>query len=318
MRKFHRIAPSVTLPAAALALAASMSAIGPPPPFSSFHVEVVGRGRPMILIPGLSSSGDVWKTAVDRYRDRFACHILTLAGFAGVRPIERPLLHAVRSDLVEYIRREGLERPVVIGHGLGGTLALAVAVDHPELLGSLVIVDGLPFLGGPTLQAKDAEEARSLAAMMRESMNQSTNEEWTQYVRSEARAAFLASHPVDLEAITRWGLASDRRTVTDAMADLYALDLREDLTRITAPTLVIGTWITVHEQQATNGVLAPRSNFIQTFSDQFAKLPRLHFVLSETSRHFIMLDEPQWFFAQLDRFLSDPEAVVRTRGFDAR
>ncbi len=272
----------------------------------------------MILIPGLSSSGDVWKTAVDHYRDRFACHILTLAGFAGVRPIERPLLQAVRTELVEYIRREGLDRPVVIGHSLGGTLALAVAIDHPELLGSLIIVDGLPFPGGPTLNAKDADEARSLAAAMRESMNQSTKEEWNQYVRSEARAAFMASRPGDLEAITRWGLASDRRTVTDAMADLYALDLRVELARITAPTLVIGTWLTVHEQLATDGVLVPRSDFVQTFFDQFAKLPRLHFTLSETSRHFVMLDEPQWLFAQLDRFLSDPDAVVRTRGFDAK
>ncbi len=270
----------------------------------------------MILIPGLSSSGDVWRTTVDRYRDRFACHILTPAGFAGVRPIDRPLLQAVRTDLVEYIRREGLQRPVVIGHSLGGTLALAVATDHPELFGPLVIVDGLPFPGGPTLQAKDADEARSLAAMMRESMNQSTSEEWNQYVRSEA--TFMASHPVDLEAITRWGLASDRRTVTDAMADLYVLDLRQGVTRITAPTLVLGTWVSVHEELATNGVLVSRSDFVQTFSDQFLKLPRLHFALSETSRHFIMLDEPQWFFAQLDRFLSDPETVVRTRGFDGR
>ena len=269
----------------------------------------------MILIPGLSSSGDMWKATVDRYRDRFACHILTLAGFAGVGPIGRPLFQAVRTDLVEYIRREGLQRSVLIGHGLGGTLALAVAVDHPELIGPLVIVDGLPFVGGPTLEAKDADEARPLAAMARESMRLFTNEQWDQYVRS---VAFMASHPRDIEALNRWGLASDRRTVIDATADLYALDLREDVARITAPTLVLGTWVGEHEQLAANGVLVPRSDFVQTFSDQFAKLPRLHFALSETSRHFIMLDEPQWFFEQLDRFLSDPETVVRTRGFDAR
>ena len=46
----------------------------------SFRVQVVGRGRPMILIPGLSSSGDTWKTTVARYEDRFTCHVLTVAG----------------------------------------------------------------------------------------------------------------------------------------------------------------------------------------------------------------------------------------------
>src|SRR6185436_5898899 len=61
----------------------------------SFRVQVIGHGRPMILIPGLSSSGDTWKTTVARYQDRFSCHVLTLAGFAGVPPIKEPLLAAV-------------------------------------------------------------------------------------------------------------------------------------------------------------------------------------------------------------------------------
>src|SRR5476649_2540804 len=89
---------------------------------TSFRVEVSGHGRPMILIPGLSSSGDTWKTTVARYQDRFRCHVLTLAGFAGVAPIKAPMLAAVRTELADYIRREHLDHPIV-GHSLGGTLA---------------------------------------------------------------------------------------------------------------------------------------------------------------------------------------------------
>ena len=50
---------------------------------TSFRVQVVGKGRPMILIPGLMSSGETWNSTVARYQDRFECHVLTLAGFAG-------------------------------------------------------------------------------------------------------------------------------------------------------------------------------------------------------------------------------------------
>ena len=60
-----------------------------------------------------------------------------------------------------------------------------------------------------------------------------------------------------------------------------------------------------------------RADVVQTFDEQFTKLPHLHFALAETSRHFIMLDDPQWFFAQLDAFLADPAKSVRDRGFGA-
>ena len=56
----------------------------------------------MILIPGLASSGATWDTSVARYRTRFTCHVLTVAGFAGVSPIDGPLLPAVRRDLAEF------------------------------------------------------------------------------------------------------------------------------------------------------------------------------------------------------------------------
>src|SRR5580765_3742730 len=93
----------------------------------SFQVEVSGHGRPMILIPGLSSSGDTWKTTVARYRDRYECHVLTLAGFAGVPPIDEPVMTAVRAELATYIRERRLDHPIIVGHSLGGSLAMALA-----------------------------------------------------------------------------------------------------------------------------------------------------------------------------------------------
>jgi hypothetical protein len=44
-------------------------------------------------------------------------------------------------------------------------------------------------------------------------------------------------------------------------------------------------------------------------------LPRLHFALHDTSRHFIMWEDPEWFFGEVDAFLADPPARVQTRGF---
>ena len=120
----------------AVVTASTVVAADPPAP-RSFRIKVVGQGQPMILIPGLSPSGDTWNTTVARYRGRFACHVLTLAGFAGVPPIEQPRLASVRTELAEYIRTQHLTRPNIVGHSLGGTLALALVADLPDLVACL-------------------------------------------------------------------------------------------------------------------------------------------------------------------------------------
>jgi len=287
-----------------------------PPVPHSFRVQVTGHGRPMILIPGLSSSGDTWKTTVARYQDRFTCHVLTLAGFAGVAPIGEPLIASVRAELVTYIRANNLQRPIIVGHSLGGTLALAVAADHPDLVGPIVIVDSLPFLAGAQFQAKTLEDARPGIASMKAYMVNQSPQQYVDYVKSGAATSFMATSPGDLATITEWGLGSDQRTVAEAMADLMSLDLRQDIARIASPTLVLGTWAGLHDQLKKYGTEVARAAFERTFQQQFAELAKLHFAMADTARHFIMFDEPQWFFQQLDAFIADPDRVVLARGFE--
>jgi len=285
----------------------------------SFRVSVAGRGRPMILIPGLASSGDTWTATVARYRDRYECHVLTLAGFAGVPPIGEPLLATVRAELAAYIRDRHLDHPILVGHSLGGTLALAVAVDHPDLVGPLVIVDMVPFLGGTAMGAASVDEARPRIAAMRAGMNAMTDEQWATYAKSGQSVKYMVTAPADLATLIQWSVASDRRSVTEALGDVYGLDLRDDVARITAPVLALSTWRGIHDEvQATAKIDISREAFMQVFSAQFAKLPRLHFALADTSRHFIMFDDPAWFFAELDAFVRNPDAAVTTRGFDGK
>src|SRR5262249_8129890 len=65
----------------------------------SFSIKVPGHGAPMILIPGMASSGDTWKSTVAHFQNHYTCHVLTLAGFAGEPPIPGPLLATVREEL---------------------------------------------------------------------------------------------------------------------------------------------------------------------------------------------------------------------------
>ena len=281
----------------------------------SFRVQVSGTGRPILLIPGLASSGDTWTTTVAHLSGRFTCHVLTLAGFAGTPPIDGPLFPAVRRDLAEYIRQQRLDHPIVIGHSLGGMLAMALAADHPDLVGPLVIVDGLPFLAGPNMQVKNAEEARPLVAKMEAYMSKMTQEQWDAYATSGASTRYMVTSTADAATLVQWSAATDRQTLIRALGEAYSVDLRDEIAKISSPVLALGTWRGWHDQLAANKIVVPKEAFMGSFTEQFARLPRLHFALHDTARHFIMWDDPAWFFGQIDAFLADPIAATRDRGF---
>ncbi len=85
-----------------LAVVGSSSPVEAAPPAPrSFTVEVVGSGPPIVLIPGLACSGEVWAGTVARLRATHALHVVTLAGFGGGPAIGAPFLSRVRVDLID-------------------------------------------------------------------------------------------------------------------------------------------------------------------------------------------------------------------------
>jgi N-formylmaleamate deformylase len=281
----------------------------------SFTVKITGHGQPMILIPGLASSGDTWNGTVAHFKNRYTCYVLTLAGFAGVPAIQRPLLLTVREDLAAYIVKHHLDKPVIVGHSLGANVALDLAEHHPELVGPVVIVDSLPFYAGAWFQAKTLADAQPIIKQMSAGMAQETQQQYLMYAKSGAATKYMVTSPENLQELEQWSVDSDMHTVNNSMIELVSEDLRPDLSRITSPTLVLGTWIGVRAQLAERHISVSRAETVSTFEQQYENLPHLHFAMSDQARHFIMFDDPQWFYAQLDKFLANPLGETADRGF---
>jgi N-formylmaleamate deformylase len=301
----------------ALAIPAVGPASGQSPQTSRapFTFTVAGHGHPMILIPGLASSGATWAGTVQHLKQRYTCYVLTLAGFAGVPPIQPPFLSTVRDGIAAFIRRRHLVRAIIVGHSLGGSIALDLAAHDPSLVGPVVIVDSLPFYAGAWFHVKDLDQAKPIIAQIRQGMQSETRAQYLARTRSGAQVKYMVTSPKRLQEIIQWGLVSDPKTVNDALIELVSEDLRPELARITSPTLVLGTWKGLDEQLAQYHISLTRADFVKTFEDQYAQLPHLHFVMCDTARHFIMFDDPAWFDAQLDAFLNNPETAVGSRGF---
>ena len=263
----------------------------------AFTVDVTGQGRPVILIPGLASSGEVWQSTVARLcgpQSTRQCHVLTLAGFAGVAPIDGDLLAQAERQLADYIVAQKLERPAIIGHSLGGFLALRLAIDHPRQTGKLVIVDALPALGATQMPSITPEQLQAMSQQMQTAMR--AQDAATASASQRRSVAGMATAPADVERIVGWGQRSDKDTVINAMGTLIATDLRQDVARIASPALVLGTWIAYKD-------FAPRAAIEQTFRSQYAQLPGARIEMADTARHFIMYDQPDWMFGRIEQFL---------------
>ena len=283
----------------AMAVASHAAQAAPVSTHPAFQVAVTGQGAPVILIPGLASSGEVWQGTVARLcgaaaRPQRQCHVLNLAGFAGVPKVEGDLLAQAETQLAGYIREQQMEKPAIVGHSLGGFLALKLAIDHPQQAGKLVIVDALPALGATQLPSITKEQLQGMAAQMRTAMRAQDDASFA--ANQQRSVAGMASKPEDVARILDWGKRSDRNSVADAMASLMGTDLRQDVARIASPTLVLGTWIAYKDY-------APRAATEAVFRSQYQQLPGVQIVMAETARHFIMYDDPDWMYGQIEQFL---------------
>ncbi len=242
---------------------------------TSFAVKVVGSGRPIIFIPGLGCPGDVWDATAE-HLDGFESHILTLAGFAGRPPIKGRLSETVRKELTRYIRAKRLDRPIIVGHSMGGFIAFWIASHFPENTGPVIIVDAGPALSG------DLDEARQL----RERWRDASDEEFAQQARF--MYAGMARNKKALAPYAALAAKSDRRALGDAIYEMMVTNLTGEVEKIEAPVLLVladGYFKTRIQQQVTG--IKDR---------QVVILP---------TGHFVMLDDPDGFYRVIDKFLAD-------------
>lgn len=294
LRARNRIAIGFTI-AAVIWTAAVAGAEGAEPP-PAFAVEVTGEGPPMVLIPGLASSGEVWEATVERYRDHYRLHVLTLAGFAGQPPIAPPLLATARDQLVRYLEGLGEERPVLVGHSLGGFLALWVAATVPDRVAAVVAVDGVPFLPALVDPAATADGVRPLADQRRQLYATWTPEQLL--LQSRIALATMITDPADVEEAVRWSAASHPSAVGHAMAEAMTTDLRATVAAIEAPVLLIAAAEPAADERM-------RESLRESYEAQLEKVERHRVVLATEARHFVMLDDPDFLHAVMDDLLTE-------------
>lgn len=103
-----------------------------------------GDGPPLVVLHGLMGSARNWAGIARRLADGYAVHVLDARNH-GDSPRAATMTYAeMAADIRDFIAARGLDRPVVLGHSMGGKTAMTLALGHGAAIGGLIVADIAP------------------------------------------------------------------------------------------------------------------------------------------------------------------------------
>lgn len=286
--------------------AAPQPTVSSAPPIASperrmdhISIQTIGEGAPVILIPGLACPRAVYDDFIPKLAKKHRVILVQVNGFGGDDPganLKPGILNGIVGDLDAYISRNKLKNVSVIGHSMGGLVALMLAKAHPNDVAKLMIVDALPYfavlMAPPGVNPTPAMVAPQ-AAIMRDRIAGNYGKPMTPEA-AEAQTKGLALKPSSIAKTKTWAALADARVTAEALYEDLTTDLRADLGSMQTPITLVYPW------NANGPTKAMADPFYRA---QYGPARHISYVDIGDAAHMVMLDQPEAFSNALAEFL---------------
>lgn len=244
------------------------------------HYEQVGRGRPVIFLHGWLGSWQYWEPAMSAAGQSFRAYSVDFLGFGySSNRTQQSGIETYSRQVIQFMNALGIDQAMLVGHSMGGMVAMKTALDYPQRVQQVVTV-GAPFEGSSLSWLLKLTRYRPIADAFAR---------WP-WVRRRAFAFFLGNNVgSSMNKILDDTLKSNAETLHYTVNSMLQTDLRPELPNLRVPALVI--------HGGRDDVVDPRQ------VDLFNSISSAAVVLLRDSRHFPFLEGDDLFNELLLRFL---------------
>lgn len=253
------------------------------------HYEVCGRGEPVILLHGWLGSWGLWYETMNYLGKYYRTYALDFWGF-GESGKKRDT-YAVQ-DFVEMVDQFmeilGIHRSPLVGHSMGGTVSLSVAIKYPERVNRVAVI-GSPITGSSLALTLKLAGYPWIASLVFKMM-------WALRLGIRISAPLITSDPLWPDMIDRDLSRTTLESFLMSIASLRKTDLRPFISQIKIPVM---------------GMYGKRDVIVRPNQWKYIKssLPNANIAWFKKAGHFIMLDEQERFITTLKRFLDDSQSI---------
>ncbi len=246
------------------------------------HTQILGQGQPLVLLHGLFGSADNWGSIAKHFSQHYQVISVDLRNHGRSPHSDSQTYPDMADDLLAVLDTLGLSQVHLLGHSLGGKVAMQFATQYPDRVNKLIVVD-MAMRAYPDRYTQLMDHMLAVDLSQMASRNEVDNALKDAIPNLRVRQ-FLLTNLVKSEAQLQW------RINLPALKANYA-------------TLIAA--IAVHFEQPSLFIRGERSDYVQ--ASDIAELQR-HFTQAEfvslPTDHWVHAEQPQLFIQALEAFLA--------------
>jgi pimeloyl-ACP methyl ester carboxylesterase len=257
------------------------------------HYEVYGRGKPVILLHGWLGSWGLWQDTMSFLGRYYRTYALDFWGFGeSGKKRETYAVQDFVSLVDQFMEQLGIANAPLVGHSMGGTVSLSVAIKYPQRVSKVVVV-GSPIVGSSLALPLKWAGYRPIAFMLFNMMG-------TFRFGIKVASPFICRDERFADMMDRDLSRTTVESFLRSIASLRRTDLRPMLGQIHIPAM---------------GMYGDRDVIVNPRQWEPMKkgISHAHIERFPTSGHFPMLEEPQNFSERLKSFLDRDEPALSTQ-----
>jgi len=251
---------------------------------SNLTISKNGQGEDqIILISGLACKNEIWNQTIDSLSKNATIYAID---YYEDKNSELTTIEQVTNQIIDWTINQKIKDPTIIGHSLGGAIALNVAFKIPNNIANLIILDAYPSIVALSNLDFKVNPKNDCSAFVKQFT--SMTEEQFKNIQS-TNLTQMTIKPLERQKLLDWLIHCDRVNYALLLCDYLNTDIRENIRSINCPTLILAS--------------KSMKSFEKNIDYQYKNLEQYKIIYSKNGLHFLMFDDYSWYINKIKMFI---------------